>query len=75
VLAAERGADRLASQGVTIAASPRALADAIRAHGGGDPAAARGALEHAAQLAEGNPDIHIPSAAFLDAAAATVAGR
>lgn len=74
-LAAERGADRLASNGVTIAASPRALAQAIRAHGGGEPAAARAALARAAELAERNPDIHIPSAAFLDAAAATLAGR
>lgn len=70
LLAAERGADRLASNGVTIAASPRALADVIRTHRGGD---ARDALEHASELAEGNPDIHLPSAAFLDAAAGTLA--
>jgi tetratricopeptide (TPR) repeat protein len=66
LLSAERGADRLASNAVTIAASPRALADAIRSR------AARPVLAHASELAEGNPDIHLPSAAFLDAAAAVV---
>jgi hypothetical protein len=70
LLAAERGADRLASSGVSIAASPRALADAIRAHRGSDSAAVRAALTAACELSLGNPDVHQPSAAFLDAAAA-----
>ena len=71
--AAELGADRLASNAVKNAPSPRALADAIRAHRGGDPVAARAALAAASDLALGNPDIKQPDAAFLDAAAAALA--
>jgi hypothetical protein len=73
LLAAERGADRLASNAVTIAASPRALAYAIRAHRGGDSTAARAALAAASELSQSNPDIHQPSAAFLNASAAALA--
>jgi hypothetical protein len=73
LLAAERGADRLASHAVMIAASPRALAYAIRSHRGGDAAAARAALAAASELSQRNPDIHQPSDPFLDASAEALA--
>jgi tetratricopeptide (TPR) repeat protein len=71
--AAERGAERLESNRVRNAPSPRALADAIRAHRGGEHAPARAALAEASALSLGNPDMYQPTDAFLDAAAATLA--
>lgn len=72
-LAAELAADRLASAGVTIAPTARALADAILSGRGGTRDKVRGALAHASDLALGNPDIHLPSDEFLDAVAAALA--
>ena len=73
--AAERGAERLESNRVKNAPSPRALADAIRAHrGGGDPAAVRAALAEASALSLGNPDMYQPTDAFLAACAKLLAG-
>ena len=42
-------------------------------HRGGDSTAARQALGAAAELSQRNPDIHQPSAAFLNASAAALA--
>jgi hypothetical protein len=72
-LAAELASDRLASQGVMIAAAPRALADEIRSGRGRPRDEIRAALAHASDLAAGNPDIHLPSDAFLDAASEALA--
>ena len=73
-LAAELASDRLASNGAeSDAAAARALADAIRSGRGRPRDEVRAALEHASDLALGNPDIHLPSDAFLDAVSEALA--
>ena len=76
-LAAETAGDRLTSNGITIAASAYALAEAVRSGPGRPRDEVRRALTHASDLAVGNPDMYLPSKAFLDAVAdalATYAG-
>jgi hypothetical protein len=72
-LAAELAADRLEANGITIAATARALADAIRFGRGRPLDEVRASLARASQLAAGNPDIHLPSDASLDTVSAALA--